>query len=106
MAFIGWFLLQAARESYAQVGLAEALGNVRVADVMTRDCPTVDGWLNVQNFVDEKLFRTGQRCFMVVDKGQIDGLITPHEVKTSGAREVAIHYPLPISCGHYKNCVP
>jgi len=39
IAFIGWFLLQAARESYVQVGLAHALKGVRVADVMTRDCP-------------------------------------------------------------------
>ena len=39
IAFIGWFLLQAARESCVQVGLAHALKGVRVADVMTRDCP-------------------------------------------------------------------
>lgn len=81
IAFIGWFLLQAARESYGQVGLAHALKGVLVGDVMTRDCPTVDGWLNVQNFVEQNLLRTGQRCFMVVDKGEITGLVTPHEVK-------------------------
>lgn len=81
MAFIGWFLLQAARESDMQVGVTEALQGVRVADVMTRDCATVDGWLNVQNFVEEKLLHTGQRCFVVVDKGEVTGLVTPHEVK-------------------------
>src|SRR6266849_6340475 len=81
MAFIGWFLLQAARESYVQVGLTHALEGVRVADVMTRDCPTVDGWLNVQNLVEQELLRTGQRCFIVVDKGKITGLVTPHEIK-------------------------
>jgi len=81
IAFIGWFLLQAARESYAQVGLAHALEGVRVADVMTRDCPTVDGWLNVQNFVEQELLRTGRRCFVVVEKGEVTGLVTPHEIK-------------------------
>lgn len=81
IAFIGWFLLQAARESYVQVGLAHALNGVRVADVMTRDCPTVEGWMNVQNFVEHELLRTGRRCFMVVDKGVVAGLVTPHEVK-------------------------
>lgn len=81
IAFIGWFLLQAAKESDMQVGLTEALQGVRVADVMTRDCPTVDGWLNLQNFVDEKLLRTGQRCFIVAEKGELRGLVTPHEVK-------------------------
>ena len=81
IAFIGWFLLQAARESYVQVGLAHALKGVRVADVMTQDCPTVDGWLNVQNFVEQELLRTGRRCFIVVEKGEITGLVTPHEIK-------------------------
>jgi Zn-dependent protease/predicted transcriptional regulator len=81
MAFIGWFLLQASRESYVQVGIAHALKDVRVADVMTHDCPTVDGWLNVQNFVDQELLHTAKRCFIVVEKGEITGLVTPHEVK-------------------------
>jgi Zn-dependent protease/predicted transcriptional regulator len=81
IAFIGWFLLQAARESYVQVGLTHALEGVRVADVMTRDCPTVDGWLNLQNFVEGELLRTGRRCFVVVEKGEMTGLVTPHEIK-------------------------
>jgi Zn-dependent protease/predicted transcriptional regulator len=81
ITFIGWFLLQAARESYSQVGLAHAFEGVRVADVMTRDCPTVDGWLNLENFVEQELLRTGRRCFFVVDKGEITGLVTPHEIK-------------------------
>jgi Zn-dependent protease len=81
IAFIGWFLLQAARESYVQVGLAHALEGVRVADVMTRDIPTVDGWLNLQNFVERELLRTGRRCFIVIEKGEITGLVTPHEIK-------------------------
>ena len=81
IAFIGWFLLQAARESYTQVGLAHALQGVRVADVMTKDCPTVDGLVNVQDFVEHELLRTGQRCFFVTNKGEITGLVTPHEVK-------------------------
>lgn len=81
IAFIGWFLLQASRESYTRVNLAHALEGVRVADVMTRDCPTVDGWLNLQNFVDHELLRTGKRCFIVVEKGEMTGLVTLDEIK-------------------------
>jgi Zn-dependent protease/predicted transcriptional regulator len=81
MAFIGWFLLQAARESYAQVDLEHVLKGVRVADVMTRDCPTADGWLNLQTFVEQDLLPTGRRCFIVVEKGEVTGLVTPHEIK-------------------------
>jgi Zn-dependent protease/predicted transcriptional regulator len=81
IAFIGWFLLQAARESSVRVGLAHALKGVRVADVMTRDCPTVDGASNLQHFVEEELLRTGRRCFVVIDQGAIAGLVTSHEIK-------------------------
>jgi Zn-dependent protease/predicted transcriptional regulator len=81
IAFIGWFLLQAARESYVRVGLAHVLEGVKVADVMTRDCPTADGWLNVQNFVEQELLRTGRHCFIVMEKGEAVGLVTLHEVK-------------------------
>lgn len=81
IAFIGWFLLQAASESYFQVGLKEALKDVTVADVMTRDCVTVDGNLNIQQFVDEWLLKRGNRCFIVLDNDGLAGLITPAEVR-------------------------
>jgi len=82
IAFIGWFLLQAAGESVAEAGLTRALDDAIVADVMTHDCPTVDGNLNVKNFVEEQLLRTGDRCFMVLDNNGLAGLVTSHEVKT------------------------
>lgn len=81
LAFIGWFLLEASRSSYAQVEVSERLRGVRVSDVMTRDCPGVDGNTNLQTFVDEHLLRTGQRCFMVAEKGRVAGIVTPHEVR-------------------------
>jgi CBS domain-containing protein len=81
LAFIGWFLLEAARASYAQVEITRSLKGKRVGDVMARDCPVVDGNANLQTFTDEYLLRTGGRCFVVAEQGQIAGLITPHEVK-------------------------
>jgi CBS domain-containing protein len=35
----------------------------------------------VQEFVDETLLRTPQRCFMVTENGSIAGLVTLHEVR-------------------------
>ena len=55
---------------------------VRVADLMTRDCTQVDGNTIFQTFVHEFLPHTGRRCFLVVEKPQISGLITLNEVKT------------------------
>ena len=48
---------------------------------MTRDCPTADGRLDLQNFVEHELLRTGRRCFVVVEKNEPAGLVTPHEIK-------------------------
>lgn len=81
IAFIGWFLLQAAGASYATVTLTAGLKNIRVSDVMERDCTAVDGNLNVQNFVEDHLLRTGRRCFIVEQNGQVAGIVTPHEIK-------------------------
>ena len=81
IAFIGWFLLQAAGESYLQVGLKQAIAGVTVGDVMTSDCPTVSGNLDLQHFVEEELLKTGRRCFVVLENGAVAGLVTPHEVK-------------------------
>ena len=81
IAFIGWFLLQAAQASYAQVAVVADLRGVRVRDIMSTDCATVDADMRVQTLVDEHLLRTGQRCFVVGGPGPVLGLITSHEIK-------------------------
>lgn len=81
ISFIGWFLLQAAGESSQRIGLEHALAGATARDLMTNDCPSLDGNLDVQHFVDEELLRTGKRCFVVTQNGSVAGLVTPHEVK-------------------------
>ena len=81
MAFIGWFLLNAAKATYARQELTERLRGVRVGDLMTRDCTIVDGNDNLQTFVNDHLLHTGRRCFLVAEQGVVTGLITPNEVK-------------------------
>jgi Zn-dependent protease/predicted transcriptional regulator len=82
IAFIGWFLMQAAGASLAAGTLTAGLKDVRVSDVMTRECTVVDGNQNVQNFVEEHLLRSGRRCFVIEQEGQLAGLVTPNEIKT------------------------
>ena len=74
ISFIGWFLLQAASESRQRVGLEHALAGVTAGDLMSGDCPSLDGNLDVQHFVDEELLRTGKRCFLVLQKGRSGGI--------------------------------
>lgn len=81
LAFIGWFLLEAARASGAQVEITERLRGVKVGDVMMRQFPVVDTNTNLEAFVQEHLLPTAQRCFVVEEQGRPAGIITPHEVK-------------------------
>lgn len=81
LAFIGWFLLDAARASGAQVEITERLRGVKVGDVMMRRFPVVDTNTNLEAFVQEHLLPTAQRCFVVEEQGRPAGIITPHEVK-------------------------
>jgi Zn-dependent protease len=80
LAFIGWFLLQAAGASYLETGFKKALAGARVADVMTLGCPTIPRDLTVQELVDQELLRTGRRCYVVADDGHVAGLVTANEI--------------------------
>jgi len=81
LAFIGWFLLQAAGASYMQVKAGSLLRGLRVKDVMSVDCPTVDPNISLQAFVHERLLPSGRRCFLVMQDSRLLGLITPNEVR-------------------------
>jgi Zn-dependent protease/predicted transcriptional regulator len=80
IAFIGWFLLDAARSSRVQVEVMHALSGVKVRDVMERNCAMIDSNTNLQTLVDDHVLRTGQRCFIVQKEGHLAGLITPADI--------------------------
>jgi Zn-dependent protease/predicted transcriptional regulator len=80
LAFIGWFLLSASRESYAQMVIAESLRGLRVGDVMSRDYSAVDAYSNLETFAEEHLMRTGRRFFVVTLNGRPEGIITPAQL--------------------------
>jgi Zn-dependent protease/CBS domain-containing protein len=81
IAFIGWFLLDAAQASYSQVkktGLV--VRDMRVSQLMSRGCVAVDHGMSLEDFVDTYLLKTSQPCFAVKDRGRIVGLITRSDV--------------------------
>ena len=80
IAFIGWFLMDAAKASYAEVGITAALRGIRVSEVMSSDCTIVSPRISLQEFVSTYLLRAGERCFAVEDEGRFVGLITPRDV--------------------------
>ena len=80
LAFIGWFLLDASRSSYAQVEITEGIRERRVSDIMDRDFSAVEAHLSLQDFVHRYLLASGRRCFVVVQDNNLTGLITTKEV--------------------------
>jgi Zn-dependent protease/predicted transcriptional regulator len=78
-AFIGWFLLSAAQESFAQVAIRNSLLGLRARDIMSAELPTVSRSISVMDYVDE-IVRTGRRCHLVQGADQLVGLISVHSV--------------------------
>jgi Zn-dependent protease/predicted transcriptional regulator len=79
-AFIGWFLLSAARESYSMVTIRHALSGVRAQDIMTSEVPTVERNISIEDYVNE-VMRTGRRFHIVTGAGRPVGLVTLHAGK-------------------------
>ncbi|HXQ25195.1 MAG TPA: site-2 protease family protein [Candidatus Acidoferrales bacterium] len=75
LAFIGWFLLEAARESIAHVVIRNTLLGVRAEDIMTPEIPTVGRDMTLEEYVHEVL-RTGRRCHVVGGDDRPYGLVT------------------------------
>jgi Zn-dependent protease len=81
MAFIGWFLLDAARSSYLQVGLVSGLRGHFVSELMERNCATVPAYISIRDFVDEYLVHSSNPCFIVVQDNHPIGIATPEVAK-------------------------
>jgi Zn-dependent protease/CBS domain-containing protein len=74
-AFIGWFLLNMARQSYAQVQTQGMLAGLTVADIMMPDAPMVARDLSLEEYSHE-VARSKSRTHLVVANGQLAGLMT------------------------------
>lgn len=80
LAFIGWFLQNAAVTSYAQTNLQETLRGIKVSQVMNRDYQTIPSILSLNQLVEEKVLTGGQRTFFVSDNGHPRGMLTLRDV--------------------------
>lgn len=86
IAFIGWFLLQAAGASYMQVRARTLLHGLQAIDVMSTDYESVDPNMSLQEFVNKRLLPSGRRCFLVMQESRLLGLITLREVRAVDAQ--------------------
>ncbi len=81
LAFIGWFLLEASRSSYAQVGVMSGLRDHRVSEIMESNCVQVEGYLSLRDFVDHYLLHSSSRCFVVNQNNHVGGIVTANDVR-------------------------
>ena len=75
LAFIGWFLLGAASAEARHLAVREALGGLRVADLMVREPATVPPDLSLGRFMDEVMWARRYTAYPVVDGGSAVGLL-------------------------------
>jgi Zn-dependent protease len=87
-AFIGWFILNAAQESVAQVAMRETLAGLSAADVMSHEVPTVDGHITLEDYGAEVL-RTGRRCHLVLSNDRLAGMMNVHTLNAVPREEWA-----------------
>ncbi|HTZ72855.1 MAG TPA: site-2 protease family protein [Candidatus Aquilonibacter sp.] len=80
LAFIGWFLLSAAQETYVQTTLRSALTGMSAKDIMNPEVPTVPRDMSLEDYAHEVL-RTGKRFHIVTGMGEPVGLVTLHTVQ-------------------------
>ena len=81
IAFIGWFLDNAASAQVQQVMVHGLLAGQRVSQAMSTHCATVPADLTLQKLVDEHILSSGQRCFLVNRGDSTVGLMTLHRIK-------------------------
>jgi len=82
LIFIGWFLTGAARSSYEQLVVRQALSGVPVERVMTTDVPEIPATMTVRQFVDEQLLRHDYACYPVLRGEDVFGVVGAEEVRT------------------------
>jgi Zn-dependent protease/CBS domain-containing protein len=75
LAFIGWFLLQAATAEARYVATQQALDGLKVRDVMTRQPVTVEADLGLGQFMDDVASSRRYTTYPVLEHGRPIGLL-------------------------------
>jgi predicted transcriptional regulator len=81
LAFIGWFLTQAAQQSYQQLLLQQALSGVPVRSVMTEQMDMVPPDLTLDEVVHDYIMGRNHPAFPVQENGQVIGLLCLSDVR-------------------------
>jgi Zn-dependent protease len=81
IAFIGWFLENAASGQIQQQQIHNLLAGHTVAQAMSHNCATASVSLTLQELVDRHILGEGQRCLMLTRGEEVAGLLTLHHIR-------------------------
>jgi Zn-dependent protease len=79
--FIGWFLQNAAVQSYQRIVVDDILEDVPVKQMMYTDVPIVKAGSSVQTLIDNYIMQTDHRAFVVFDGEIMIGLVTIEDIR-------------------------
>jgi len=82
LAFIGWFLMQAAQQSYRQLVLRQALSGVPVSSVMTQDLDVVPADITLDQVVQDFIMARNHPAFPVQDGDELLGLLCLNDIRS------------------------
>ena len=80
---IGWFIFNAASQSYTQATLREALRGIRVREIMSAEPALIPGRLDLRTLVQSYVVFSGRTTFFVGEDGRLDGLLTLENIKAT-----------------------
>ncbi len=80
LAFIGFFLRNAASGSYQYANMQEALQGVSAADIMSRHLTKIPGYTPLSSLTGPQSLGQGTRAFFVSDENEIRGMLTLTDV--------------------------
>ncbi|MGC9347683.1 MAG: CBS domain-containing protein [Anaerolineae bacterium] len=87
LAFIGWFLHNAAVQSYRQLVVRDALDDVPVSEVMRKNPPTISPDQTVATLVQDYIMQTDDYGFPVVEEEHLVGIVTLEDVRSISRQE-------------------
>jgi Zn-dependent protease/CBS domain-containing protein len=87
LAFIGWFLQNAASAAFLQANVQQALTGTLVEHVMRRDFEQVPSLISIDQFVKERIIQGKSDVYLVSDLGMPQGLLTIQEIASIPQRK-------------------
>jgi Zn-dependent protease/CBS domain-containing protein len=81
LIFIGWFLNNAARASYQQVLLRDALTGLTARQLTDYGCPLIPPHMNLTELAQQYILPTGRSCFLISWGAGLEGMVTLQQIK-------------------------